>query len=92
MAMSRIHLSPAERFILGTASGMGERIALVHAVQKELSEPNSVKNLRFGFVNLLRYTYLVGLNRQPLFFTLGPIIALLSYGFLVYQILAWIVG
>lgn len=85
--MKRVQLSPAERFILGTAPGIKERIALVHAVRKELSEPGSVKNSTFGFANMARYVFLVGFNRQPVLFTLGPVIAVLSYLYLVFLLL-----
>lgn len=90
--MKRVRLSPAERFVLGTASGVRERIALVHAVRKELAEPGSVKNSHFGFADMARYVVLVGFNRQPMLFTLGPVLAGLSYVVLVYQVIDWLAG
>lgn len=88
--MKRVRLSPAERFVLGTAPGTKERIALVQAARRELAEPGSVKNLSFGFTDMARYVFLVGFNRQPVLFTLGPILAALSYMYLMYQILGWV--
>lgn len=85
--MKRVSLSPAERFVLGTAPGTRERIAIVHAVRKELGEPGSVKNAPFGFADMARYVFLVGFNRQPFLFTFGPIIAVFSYIFLVSHLL-----
>ena len=90
--MKRVRLSPAERFVLGTASGLRERIALVHAARKELGEPGSVSNLPFGFWDMMRYVFLVGFNRQPVLFTLGPVIAVLSYVMVVFQFLSWFSG
>lgn len=88
--MKRVRLSPAERFVLGTASGMSRRISLVHAVRKELSEPGSVRNSPFSFADMARFVFLVGFNRQPVLFTLGPALAVLSYLYLMAQILAWV--
>lgn len=87
--MKRVRLSPAERFVLGTAPGTKERIALVHAARRELAEPGSVKNSPFAFMDMARYVILVGFSRQPVLFTLGPILAALSYLYLMFQILDW---
>ena len=88
--MKRIRLSPAERFVLGTAPGTKERIALVHAARRELAEPGSVRNSPFGFMDMARYVFLVGFNRQPVLFTLGPILAALSYMYLMFQLFDWV--
>jgi hypothetical protein len=89
--MKRVSLSPAERFILGFAPDTRGRIAIIHAARKELNDPGSVKNLRLGFIDMAAFVYLVGLNRQPVFFLMGPVVALASYVFLVYKVLSWLV-
>jgi hypothetical protein len=89
--MKRFILSPAERFVLGFASGTRGRVAIIHAARKELQDPGSVRNLRLGFIDMASYVYLVGLNRQPVFFLIGPVVALTSYTFLVYKALIWLV-
>lgn len=87
-----IRLSPSERFVLGTASGTRTRIALVHEVRRELQSPGDpaakARLARFGFGDMIRYVFLLGFNRQPLLYTIGPAIAVLSYFVLVYQLFA----
>lgn len=90
--MEKIRLSPAERFVLWTAQGTQQRIAIVHAVRKELSEPGSVRHAPFGFADMMRYVFLLGFNRQPFLFTVGPIIAGLSYIYLMAKLIAWFIG
>jgi len=89
--LKRFSLSPAERFILGFASGTRGRIAIIRAAKMELASPGTVKRLRLGLIDTFVFVYLVGINRQPVFYLVGPFVALASYTFLVYKSILWLI-
>lgn len=79
-------LSPAERMVLSTAPNVASMLAVVRAARREVARPGESRAPRLGFADMLRYTFLVGFHRQPIFFTVGPVVAAICYIIVLIQI------
>lgn len=79
-----MRLSPSERLILGTCRTRNDMFAVGRAARRELANPGSGNQARFGFGNMLRYVLIVGFVRQPVLYFIGPIIAVVCYLIVIY--------
>lgn len=88
--MKRFRLTPAESTVLRTCSGLGSMIRVAREARREINH-GAGRPERLDFSDTLRYVVLLGVQRQPILFLMGPLVAVASIVMMAYQMLRSII-